>query len=154
MTGDPDKEYRTNKPPPTRRVRERSKGDTECPSTSQNPPRQHPSWLSDACATREDSELEWLAKDHPETNPITIKPDIESHVAEQFSWVPFCGWSLWWWDSSPYVIPSSSSGSTPLLIPAWCPGSYQDRDTLWWCFCQVIFSYYDGVLGRHGYRLF
>ena len=25
---------------------------------------------------------------HLETNPITIKPDIASHVAEQFSWVP------------------------------------------------------------------
>ena len=37
MTGDPDKEYGTNKPPPTGRVRERSKGDTACPSTSQNP---------------------------------------------------------------------------------------------------------------------
>ena len=74
MTGDPDKEYWTNKPPPTGRVRERSKGDTACPSTSQNPSRYHPSWLSNACATRKDSELEWLAKDHPETNPITIKP--------------------------------------------------------------------------------
>jgi len=28
MTGDPDKEYGTNKPPPTRRVRKRSKGDS------------------------------------------------------------------------------------------------------------------------------
>jgi len=37
MTGDPDKEYRTNKPPPTGRVRERLKGDTGSPSTSQNP---------------------------------------------------------------------------------------------------------------------
>ena len=88
MTGDPDKEYRTNKPPPTRRVQERSKGDTACPSTSQNLSRQHPSWLRDACATRKDSELESLAKDHLETNPITIKPDIVSHLAEQFSWVP------------------------------------------------------------------
>ena len=35
--GDPDKEYGTNKPPPTGRVWERSKGDTACPSTSQNP---------------------------------------------------------------------------------------------------------------------
>ena len=58
MTGDPDKEYGTNKPPPTRRVQERWKGDTACPSTSQNPSCQHPSWLSDACATRKDSELE------------------------------------------------------------------------------------------------
>ena len=88
MTGDPDKEYGTNKPPPTRRVRERSKGDNACPSTSQNSSCQHPSWLSDACATRKDPELEWLAKDHPETNPITIKPETVSHAAEQFSWVP------------------------------------------------------------------
>ena len=29
-----------------------------------------------------------MVKDHPETNPITIKPDIVSHTAEQFSWVP------------------------------------------------------------------
>ena len=88
MTGDPDKEYGTNKPPPTGRVRERSKGDTACPSTSQNPSRQHPSWLIDVCATRKDSELEWLAKDHPETNSITIKPETSSHAAEQFFWVP------------------------------------------------------------------
>ena len=88
MTGDPDKEYGTNKPPPTWRVWERSKGDTACPSTSQNPSRLHPSWLSDACATRKDSEFEWLSKDHPETNPITIKPKTVSHAAEQFSWVP------------------------------------------------------------------
>ena len=88
MTGDPDKEYGSNKPPPTGRVQERLKGDTACPSTSQNPSRKHPSWMSDACATRKDSELEWLAKDHPETNPINIKPETVSHVAEQFSWVP------------------------------------------------------------------
>ena len=88
MTGDPDKEYGTNKPPPTGRVWERSKEDTACPSTSQNPSCQHPSWLSDACTTRKDSELEWLAKDHPETNPISVKPETASHVAEQFSWVP------------------------------------------------------------------
>ena len=29
-----------------------------------------------------------MAKDNPETNPITIKPETVSHVAEQFSWVP------------------------------------------------------------------
>ena len=29
-----------------------------------------------------------MAKDHPETNPITIKPETASHVAELFSWVP------------------------------------------------------------------
>ena len=88
VTGDPEKEYGISKPPPTGRVRERLKEDTACPSTSQNPSRWHPSWLSDTCATRKNSELEWLAKDHPETNPITIKPETTSHEAEQFSWVP------------------------------------------------------------------
>ena len=65
----------------------------ECLSTSQNPSRWHSSWLSDVCPTRKDSELEWLAKDHPETNLITIKPETTSHVAEQFSWVPLPYWS-------------------------------------------------------------
>ena len=92
MTGDPDKEHGTNKPPPTGRVRERSKGDTMCPSTSQNPSHYHPSWLSDAWTNRKDSELEWLARDHLETNPITIKPETANHTAELFSWVllPYC----------------------------------------------------------------
>ena len=31
---------------------------------------------------------EWLARDNPEPNPITIKPKTVSHVAEQFSCVP------------------------------------------------------------------
>ena len=31
---------------------------------------------------------EWLARDNPEPNPITIKPKTVSHAAEQFSWVP------------------------------------------------------------------
>ena len=50
----PGKERGTNKPPPIRRVQEWSKGDTTCPTTSQNPPCWHPSWLSNACATRKD----------------------------------------------------------------------------------------------------
>ena len=87
-TGGPGKEHRTNKPPPTKRVQERSKGDTTCPTTSQNPSLWHPSWLNKACTTRKDSESEWLAKDNPETNPITIKPETVSHVAELFFWVP------------------------------------------------------------------
>ena len=86
--GGPGKEQRTNKPPPTGRVWERSKGDTTGLTISQNPSQWHPSWLSNACFTRKDSESEWLAKDNPETNPITIKPETVSHVAEQFSWVP------------------------------------------------------------------
>ena len=87
-TGGPGKEHETNKPPPTGRVQERSKGDTTCPTTSQNPSHCHPSLLSNVRTTRKDSELEWLAKNNLETNPITIKPETASYVAEQFSWVP------------------------------------------------------------------
>ena len=82
------KEHRTNKPPPTGRVQERSKGDTTCLTPSQNPPCWHPSWLSDACTTRKDSESGKLTKDTLETNPITIKPESVSPVAKQSSWVP------------------------------------------------------------------
>ena len=91
-TGGPGKEHRTNKPPPTGRVQERSKGDTTGPTTSQNPSLWHPSWLNKACTTRKDSESEWLAKDNPETNPITINPETASHMTELFSWVlwPSC----------------------------------------------------------------
>ena len=88
MTGGPGKEHGTNKLPPTGRVQERSKGDTTCPTTSQNPSLWHPSWQNKACTTRKDSESEWLAKDNPETNPIIIKPETSSRVAELFFWVP------------------------------------------------------------------
>ena len=46
-----------------------------CPTTSQNP-RWHPPWLSDACATRKDSESERLFKKNPETdnNTLDCKP--------------------------------------------------------------------------------
>ena len=91
-TGGPGKEHRTNKPPQTGRVQERSKGDTTCLTTSQNPSLWHPYWLDKACTPRKDSELELLAKDNPETNPSAIKPETASHVAELFSWVliPYC----------------------------------------------------------------
>ena len=88
MTGGPSKEHRTNNPPPTGKVWKRSKGDTTCLTTSQNPSLWHPSWLNKACTTRKDSKSEWLAKYYPETNPITIKPETASHVTELFSWVP------------------------------------------------------------------
>ena len=87
-TGGPGKEQGTDTSPPTKRVQERSKGDTTCPTTSQNPSLWHPSWLNKACTTRKDSESEWLAKDNPETNPSTIKLETASHVTELFSWVP------------------------------------------------------------------
>ena len=97
MTGDPDKGYGTNKPPPTRRVWKRSKGDTTCPTISQNPSLWHPSWLNKAWTTRKDSESEWLAKDNLETNPVTTKPETVSHMAEQFSWfpLPYCSLPQW-----------------------------------------------------------
>ena len=59
-TEGPGKEHGTNKPPPTGRVRVRSKGDTTCLTTSQNPC-WHPYWLNKACTTRKDSESDdWL----------------------------------------------------------------------------------------------
>ena len=78
MTGDPGKEYGTDKPPPTGSIRERSKGDTKCPTTFPNPSFWHPSWLNKACTTRKDSESGCLAKDNPETNSITLKPETMS----------------------------------------------------------------------------
>ena len=33
-------------------------------------------------------QVRWLARDNLKTNPITIKPETVSHVAERFSWVP------------------------------------------------------------------
>ena len=87
-TGGPAKEHGTNKPPPTGSIWERSKGDTKCPTTSQNPSLWRPSWLNKARTTRKDPESEWLAKDNPETSPVTVKLKPASYVAEQFSWVP------------------------------------------------------------------
>ena len=61
MTGGPGKEHGTNKPPPTGRVQERSRGETRCQTTSQNPSLWHPSWLNKACTSRKDSESDvWL----------------------------------------------------------------------------------------------
>lgn len=40
--------------------------------TSQNPSFWNPSWLSEAFATRKDPESELLARDNPETNPVTM----------------------------------------------------------------------------------
>ena len=57
-------------------------------ATSQDPPLWNPSRLSDACAPRKDPNSEWLERDKPETNPMTINPETVSHVAEQFSPFP------------------------------------------------------------------
>ena len=131
-TGGPGKEYGTNKPPPTWRIQGRSKGDTGpyVLPTSQNPSRWNPSWLSDECATRKDPESEWL-----ETNPITIKPETASHVAEQFSWVPLphcsqpgCPFPVKSLPLSAHVSPQTihfqELDKSPLLGPGRAPPSY------------------------------
>ena len=91
-TGSPGKEGGTNKPPPIGRIQEWSKEREDTSPyvlpTSQNPSHWNSSWLSNVCTTKKDTESDWLARDNPETNLITIKPKTTSHVAEQFSWVP------------------------------------------------------------------
>ena len=122
MTGGPTKEHGTNKPPPTGRVQDRSKGDTTCLTTSQNPSLWHPSWLNKACTTRKDSESEWLAKDNPETNPITIKPETVGHEAEQFSWVPLVLLST----RAPFPNKISCFVSTCVSSDNWFPSVRQE----------------------------
>ena len=74
-TGGPGKKHGTNKPPPTGRVLESSKGDTTCPTTSQNPSLWHPSWLNNACTTRTDSESGWLVRDKMKGESHSIMSD-------------------------------------------------------------------------------
>ena len=87
MTGGPGKEHGTNKPPPTE---EFGKVQKETPH-GQPPPRIlsgiHLGWTRRAPPGRT-LESEWLAKDNPEANPITIKPETASHMTELFSWIP------------------------------------------------------------------
>ena len=90
-TGGPGKEHRSNKRPPTVRTWERSK---ETPRVLPLPRlllnALHFDWAMHV--PPEYPESEWLARKNPETNLITIKPKIESHVVGQFSQVPlpFC----------------------------------------------------------------
>ena len=128
-TGGPGKEQGTNKPPPSRRVQERSKGETTCLTTFQNPSLWHPSWLNKACTTRKDSESQRLAKDNPETNPITIKPETASHVREQFSWVPLpyccppgCPFPIKSLALSAHVSPRTIHFRVLDKSPVWGPG--------------------------------
>ena len=86
MTGDPDKEYTISHHQPE----EFGKGQKETPCVRPLPriplTSIHLGWAMRAPPGK--TQLEWLAKDHMETNPITIKPETVSHAAEQFSWVP------------------------------------------------------------------
>ena len=73
ITGSLGKKHRTNKPPPTRRIWERSKGDTTCLPTS----RIFFAGIHLGCAMRVSSGKILCQNDWPETtetNPITIKP--------------------------------------------------------------------------------
>ena len=74
------------------RFLERSKGDgrlqSRGPTNFPGSSLLDPARLSDACALRKDPNSEWLARDKPETNPMTIKPETVSHVAEKFSLFP------------------------------------------------------------------
>ena len=81
------------------------------------------------CATRKDSELEWLAKDHLETNPITIKPESVSQAAEQFSWVPLpycsppgCPFQIKYLALSAHVSPRTVHFWVLDNSPVWGPG--------------------------------
>ena len=56
--------------------------------TSQDALCWNPSRLSDACAPKKDPNSECLARDKPEMNPMTIKPESASHVTEWFSPFP------------------------------------------------------------------
>ena len=127
-TGGPGKEYGTNKPLPTGRVWERSKGDTTCLITPQNPSLWHPSWPNEVCTTRKDSESEWLANDNPETNPITIKPETACCLTELFSWVPLlycsplrCPFPIKSLASSAHVSPQDNSFPSVWQEPSFGP---------------------------------
>ena len=146
MTGGPAKEHGTNKTWPTRRVRERSKQDITCPITSQNPSLWHPSWLNKVCPMRKDSESEWLDKDNMETDPIIIKPETASHVAELFSWVPLPSCSP---PRCPFPIKSLalSSHVSSQTIHFWVlgkspvsgPGRGHPSCSKWWLWRELFF---------------
>ena len=133
MTRGPSKEHRANEPPPTRRIQERSKGDTTCPTDL---PASilfggiHLGWTICAPPAKALSQNNW-----PETtwiwygNPISIKPDSANHSTEQSSWglLPPLGcpfqirslalsacvspWTIYFWllDKSPLLGPGKIS---------------------------------------------
>lgn len=91
-TGGPGKQRGTHKLRTKVRIRERSKGvkghQSVCPTNPPNPSGWSPSWLRDAHATRKAPVSERLARDSPQTNPITIKPKALSQQAEPFPGAP------------------------------------------------------------------
>ena len=114
-TGIPDKERRTNKQPPTRRIWQRSEGERGGQSICPTNPRIllvgiHFDW---AMHKPPQSTLSW--NDWPETTrkltPTTMKPKAASQVAEQFSWVSLPRCSL---PRHPFPLkPLASSACVP-----------------------------------------
>ena len=80
MTGDSGKEHRTNKPPPTTRVQERSKGDTTHTTTSQKPSHWHLSWLSNVCTTMKDSAQNGWPKTTRKLIPSPSNPRLRARA--------------------------------------------------------------------------
>ena len=120
-----------------------------------NPP-WNPSWLRDACTSRKDPKTKYGSskmtrqRRFPEAfhNPITIKSDTMSHVAEQFSWVPLHCFSppghpfpmnsvALSVPGSPQTIHFQMLGKSPLLILGRAPPSC-NKGQLWWDFFNTI----------------
>ena len=106
-------------------------------ATSQNPSHWHPFWLSNVCAIRKDSESEGLAKDHLETNSITLNPENASHVAEQFSWVPFPIKSL---ALSAHVSPQTFISECYIKSPLSGPGRGPSSCNKWRLWQGLLFA--------------
>ena len=127
VTEGPIMEHRTNKPPSTRTVQERLKGDAMCPTTSQNSPHWSLSWLNNACSTMKDPESGWLARDNQEANLVVIKPETMDHLAEHFSWVSLPSCSL---PRQPFPMKSLALSASLFTLlfreldkgPLWGPG--------------------------------
>ena len=116
MTGDPGKEHRTNKPPPTTRVQERSKGDTMRPITSQKPSHWHLSWLSNVCTTRKDSAQNGWPKTTRKLIPSRSNPRLRARAGR-----------------------AALLGSLTLLLSSWQP--LPDKISCFVCTCVTSDSF-------------
>ena len=86
-------------------------------------------------------ETQWLAKDNPETNPITVKPETASQVSELFSWVPLpscspprCSFPIKFLALSTHVSPWTIHfwrlDKSPVLGPGRGPPSCNNMNTI------------------------
>ena len=91
-TGGPDKERSAAARKLTGRIRQGPKGRPTSLPESSSPE----CILAEGCTHHQEGpwvrpnmgQARWLARDSPETNPITTKPEAVSHVAEHVSWGP------------------------------------------------------------------